>query len=297
MKIRLLVVVILLSSVTPAIAQYIFTSIDDPTAQATSIRGINSHGEIVGAYRKGPLRHALLIKDGQFVPIDPTSILGTNFSEAYTSNERGDVVGQYVGDDGYFHGFLLRKDVLTTLDFPGASDTYAFGINESGTVVGYWDILDSSGNTLIIHGYTWKNGNFTQVDFPGSGDTAVLGINARGDFVGQWDTGITATGAHGFVFTQGRYINFDVPFPGATVTQANAINSQGAIVGLYIDASGAIRGFLAEGAKFTAIDYPGAASTRPWGVNSSGQIVGNHFDTANSHVRGFIAQPGNIGKP
>ena len=81
MKIRLLVVVMLLSSVTPAIAQYIFTSIDDPTAQATSIRGINNHGEIVGAYRKGPLRHALLIKDGQFVPLDPTSILGTNFSE------------------------------------------------------------------------------------------------------------------------------------------------------------------------------------------------------------------------
>ena len=62
-------VVVLLASITPAFAQYTFTSIDDPGAQATSIRGINNHGEIVGAYRIGPLRHALLIKDGQFIPI------------------------------------------------------------------------------------------------------------------------------------------------------------------------------------------------------------------------------------
>ena len=125
----------------------------------------------------------------------------------------------------------------------------------------------------------------------------MLGINARGDYVGEWDTGITATVGHGFVLTQGQYISFDVPFAGATVTQANDINAHGAIAGLYIDASGAIRGFVAEGANFTGLDYPGAASTRPWGINSAGQIVGNHFDTVNPPVRGFIAQPGNKGKP
>src|SRR5215469_4005547 len=203
-----LVALTLLAFVFSASAQFTFTSIDYPGGTLTTARGINNHGEIVGSYSATPPRHALLIQGGQFIPIDPTSVLGTHYSEAYKGNDRGDVVGQYIGDDGFRHGFLLRKGVLTTLDFPGASDTYAFGINESGTVVGGWDILDSSGNAVIQHGFTWNRGNFTQVDFPGAGDTVVSGINARGDLVGGWDPGQTATVGHGFVFSKGQYISF-----------------------------------------------------------------------------------------
>jgi uncharacterized membrane protein len=284
-------------SLSPAFAQFTYTSLDYPGGTLTTARGINNHSEIVGAYRVTQLRHALLIKGGQFIPIDPNSLLGTHYSEAFKSNDRGDVVGQYIGDDGFLHGFLLRKGVLTTLDFPGASDTYAFGINESGTVVGGWDILDSSGNALIQHGFTWNRGNFTQVDFPSAGDTVVIGINARGDLVGGWDSGITSTVGHGFVFSKGQFISLDVPFAGATITQGNDISASGAIVGYWIESTGVAHGFLALGGSFTSIDYPGAASTAAWGINSAGQIVGNHFDTLNSPRRGFIAQPGKKGKP
>ena len=193
--------------------------------------------------------------------------------------------------------FLLHKGVLTTLDFPGASDTLATGINDSGTVVGYWDLVDSNGNLLISHGYTWSNGTFTQLDFPGAGDTYIFGVNNRGDIVGEWDTGVASTTGHGFVLSKGQFISFDVPFAGATITQANDINAKGSIVGEWLDASGGIHGFLVEGAKFTSIDYPGAAITSVWGINSAGQIVGNHFDTVNSTSRGYIAQPGKKGKP
>jgi uncharacterized membrane protein len=298
MKRLLLVAVVLAVSLSAALAQLAFTSIDYPGGTVTTTRGINNHGEIVGGYRVVPQPpHALLIKGGQFVPIDPASVLGMHFSQAFKNNDRGDVVGQYVGNDGFTHGFLLHKGVLTTLDFPTATNTYAFGINESGTIVGGWDIFDSSGNLLVQHGFTWNDGNFTQVDFPGSGDTSVNGINARGDFVGIWDTGITATVFHGFVFTHGQYISFDVPFAGATITQGNDVNASGSIVGTWVDASGGMHGFLAVGANFTSIDYPGAATTSAWGINSAGQIVGNHFDTVNATSRGFIAQPGNKGKP
>jgi uncharacterized membrane protein len=126
----------------------------------------------------------LLIKAGQFIPLAPTTILGTNFSEAYKINDRGDIVGIFLDDNDLFHGFLLSKGVLTTLDFPGTSETFATGINESGTVVGFWDLLDADGNDLAEHGFTWKDGAFTEVNFPGSADTDVLGINARGDLVG-----------------------------------------------------------------------------------------------------------------
>ncbi len=88
----------LLAFVASAYAQFTFTSIDFPGGTLTTARGINNHGEIVGAYRVVPPRHALLIKAGQFIPLAPTTVLGTNYSEAFKSNDRGSVVGQFIGD-------------------------------------------------------------------------------------------------------------------------------------------------------------------------------------------------------
>ena len=284
----------LLAFVASACAQFTFTSIDFPGGTLTTARGINNHGDIVGAYRSVPPRHALLIRAGNFIPLAPTTVLGTNLSEAFKSNDRGDVVGDFIGDDGFTHGFLLSNSVMTTLDFPGASDTEAFGINESGTVVGQWDLLDSNGNTLIVHGFTWSNGLFTQFDFPGAGDTYLFGINARGDLVGGWDPGITSPLEHGFVCSKGQCFSFDVP--GSALTQADDINALGHIAGVYIDASGGQHGFLAVGANFTTLDFPGAVLTGAWGINSAGQIVGN-YRNADNVLHGFLAQPDNSSKP
>jgi uncharacterized membrane protein len=278
-----------------AYAQFTFTSIDFPGATFTATFGINNHGDIVGAYRIEPPRHALLIKAGQFIPLAPATILGTNFSEARDINDRGEIVGQFIGDDGLFHGFLLSKGVLTTLDFPGASQTSAFGINESGTVVGFWDFLDADGNLLEEHGFAWKNGAFTEVNFPGSVDSSVLGINARGDLVGLWDAGLTSQ-AHGFVCSKGQCFSFDVPFPEAAFTQADRINALGHITGIYVDVDDVLHGFLAVGSNFTRLDFPGAINTSAWGINSAGQIVGV-YDVADGSVHGYLAQPDNKANP
>src|SRR5260370_1564902 len=142
MKRLLLLTFIVLAGIASAHGQFTFTSIDFPGGTLTTARGINNHGEIVGAYRIVPPRHALLIKGHQFIPLAPTTILGTNYSEAFKSNDRGDLVGQSIVDDGFSHGFLLGEGVVTTLDFPGATEPLAFGINESGTVVAYLHLLD-----------------------------------------------------------------------------------------------------------------------------------------------------------
>jgi uncharacterized membrane protein len=125
----------LLAFVASAYAQFTFTSIDYPGGTLTTARGINDYGVIVGAYRIAPPRHALLIRAGQYIPLAPSTILGTDFSEAFKINDFGDVVGEFMDDTGFGHGFLLHNGVLATLDFPGASDTSARGINASGTVV------------------------------------------------------------------------------------------------------------------------------------------------------------------
>jgi len=295
MKRHSILALAVLALVASASAQFTFTPIDFPGATLTTARGINNQGDIVGSYRIVPPRHALLIQGGNFIPLVPTSVLGTNFSEAFKSNDRGDVVGQFTGNDGFVHGFLLSDGVVTTLDFPGASDTYAFGINESGTVVGYWDLLDAGGNVLVYHGFIFKDGGFAEVNFPGSGDTAALGINARGDIVGVWDSGVTSPTGHGFVCSQkGDCSSFDVP--GATITQADDINAQGQIVGTYIDSGGAQHAFLDDGGNFASFDFPGARATAAWGINSAGQIVGTYRNAGNV-PHGFLAQPDNKAKP
>lgn len=290
MKTLALLACISLVPVASAHAQFTFTNIDFPGGTLTTARGINDKGEIVGAYRITPPRHALLIKAGQYIPLAPTTILATHLSEAFKSNDRGDVVGDFVGDDGFLHGFLLsKKGVVTTLDFPGASDTAAYGINESGTVVGQWDLLDSNGNLLINHGFVWKNGSFTQVDFPGSGDTYLFGINARGDLVGGWDSGVTSPLEHGFVcLKQDQCSSFDVPVAGAPATQADDISANGQIIGAYVDVNGLIHAFSMDGKNFTSFDFPGATDTLAWGINSSGQIVGDHIAPDGS-THGFLA--------
>ncbi len=288
MKKLWLLAAVLLASVTFSYAQFTFTSIDYPDGVGTRTRGINNHGQIVGSYdTEDGNRHALLIEKGKFIPLAPTTILGTAFSDAFKINDRGDVVGWVCPD--ICHAFLLtKKGVLTTLDFPGGSaytSTVGWDVNESGTVVGVYDSFDGDFNLLYEGGFTWKDGNFIDVVFPGAGDSAVTGINARGEFVGSWDRGLFTT-TSGFVFSKGEFTSFDAFVP--ELTQPSGINAHSDIVGQWYE-NGVAHGFLKIGAVFTEIIYPGAAVTTAWGINNRGQMVGNWLDSSNV-VHGWLAQ-------
>jgi len=261
MKKLVLLACILLVPVASLYAQFNFTNIDCTANGETAARSINNFGEIVGRTGQNGDDHAVLIKAGKCIPLAPNTILGTNWSEALKNNDRGDVVGEYDDSVGA-HGFLLsKKGVLTTLDFPGASDTVAYGINEFGTVVGAWDLYDSDGNFIAEHGFTWKKGSFSQVDYPGSADTFVGGINDFGALVGEWDAPPDYT-AHGFVRSiTGKFTTYDVPVAGEIYTQPNDINDLGLIIGVYFDASDMEHGFLQVGPWFTSLDYPAAYLT------------------------------------
>ena len=282
----------LLSSVTLAFAQLTFTSIDYPGGFGTSVRGINNHGQMVGAYiDQDGNAHALLIQKGKFIPLAPDTAIGL-YSEAYKINVRGDIVGRFC-DDVACHGFLLsNKGVLTILDFPGATFTYGFGINESGTVVGVWDLLDANYNLLYEGGFIWKDGTFTEVKFPGAADSAATAINARGDYLGSWDRGLF-TWTSGFVFSKGEFTSFDAFFP--ELTQPTGINAHGDIIGQWYE-NGIPHGFLKLGADFIKIEYPDAVWTTSWDINSAGQMVGNWADSAGT-VHGWLAQPDKKRKP
>jgi probable HAF family extracellular repeat protein len=107
-------------------------------------------------------------------------------------NERKEIVGFYVdASTGIRHSYLLRKGVATLIDFPSATATLAWGMNNRRQVVGWYQKKDG-----VVHGFIWHEGRFTSVDIPGATETVVLGINSVGDIVGIY---VDATTGHGFL--------------------------------------------------------------------------------------------------
>src|SRR5215467_3349623 len=124
-RLTLLVLALLAFVASAATQDFKFTSIDFPGATFTAGRGINNQGEIAGSYQlNGSPREAMLLIEGKFIPLAPPTP-DASFNEATSINDRGDVTGQWGDANGFFHGSLLRDGVLTILDVPGATDTYA----------------------------------------------------------------------------------------------------------------------------------------------------------------------------
>jgi len=150
---------------------------------------------------------------------------------------------------------------FTTFNAPGATGfgTNAFGINDSGQIVGSFF---AAGNSTT-HGFLDTGGSFTTIDVPGATRTTAYGINNSGQIVGWFRD---ALGDHVFLDTGGSFTTINAP--GAINTYAYGINDSGQIVGSFVDALGS-HGFVDTGGSFTTL--PGVAT----GINNSGQIVGS----------------------
>src|SRR6516225_8913297 len=95
---------------------------------------------------------------------------------------------------------------FTTIDVPGARETFPNGINDAGQIVGYY----------YGHGFLLDvDGSYTTIDVPGAHGTYAFGINASGQIVGQIISDIW----HGLLLdVDGSYTTIDVPgAPGATL--------------------------------------------------------------------------------
>lgn len=94
-----------------------------------------------------------------------------------------DIVGQYQDAGKKTHGFLrTRMGKVISLDFPDATTTSAWKVNDAGVVVGYyWDNATPS----VSHGFVWLDGVFIQKDYPGAVHTMIHGFNSDGEFCGM----------------------------------------------------------------------------------------------------------------
>jgi hypothetical protein len=106
-------------------------------------------------------------------------------------NDAGQIVGHYFDGTGCYattcgHGFLDSAGVFTSIDFPGAFQTAATGINDAG---------QSAGTTFLQVQL--------EINFPGANSTIVTGINDAGQIDGSFNDDKTSIAgvAAGFLAT------------------------------------------------------------------------------------------------
>jgi probable HAF family extracellular repeat protein len=126
-------------------------------------------------------------------------------------------------------GFFYSGGSFTNFSFPGSVDTAAFGINNSGQIVGQYDT--GLGPSLIGEkGFLYSGGSYTSLSVPGAIDTRAFGINDTGQIVGTYRD--TSDITHGFLFSGGTYSTLDDPLATGG-TRVFGINNTGQIVGEY----------------------------------------------------------------
>ena len=148
-----------------------YTSLDDPAAtNGTVAFGVNDLGEVVGNYGdSGGFVHGFLYNGGTYTTLDDPLALSTY---ATGINSGGEIVGFYydasapAGFPGPgANGFVYNAGAYTTLRDPlGVNGTFAYGINDSGQIVGfYYDATDTA------HGFVYQGGAYITLNGPLNG--------------------------------------------------------------------------------------------------------------------------------
>jgi probable HAF family extracellular repeat protein len=186
----------------------------------------------------------------------------------------------------------------TLLSFPGTLYTYASGINPGATtskteIVGGYGSADADldeGFLAHVSGKKAVTEAYRAVNYPHVPPQQIANdVNDSGQIVGQYNgrSGVS----HGYERSGTKFTTIDVPFAGATSTEAYGINNSGEIVGEWTDSDGGEHAFTLIGGTYASFDYPGAKYTTATDVNNAGVIVGNYVDTSFG-VHGYLLSGG-----
>ena len=189
-----------------------------PGGKSAVAFGINDKGTIVGQYVTANATPGFIkVNPKTYITINAPA--GPNVVNAQSINNKGLVVGFYVGTDGQDHGFMASQGAAKN----GTLTATAIADPTIPTVKG------EKGATFV----------FSQI----------LGVNDHGIAVGYY--GDSTTSQHGFIYNTntGKYTFLDDPSEafdnGVEVTQTTGITNSGEITGFYSDANGVFHGFVA----------------------------------------------------
>jgi len=172
----------------------VFAAYTDPhtpkgASAVNQLLGINDAGTAVGFFNDAA-GHAHAYEVNQATSQFTTLHVPGTSATATGINDAGDIVGFATSAAGVTSSWLIHSGHLTAFQFPGGSNTQAFGVNKNDQIAGSY--LDGSG---VMHGFVlsaplgpvshWKT-----IDDPnGIGSTIINGINNAGDLVGFYTDG------------------------------------------------------------------------------------------------------------
>jgi hypothetical protein len=214
-----------------------YTTFVVPGAKAAVLAGEDNLGFMVGSYVDASATHGFIYENGTVITNHFPGASQTLLWDIADSSLDGSPiqVGSFAYSDGIMHGFWHNSSGIFGLDFPGAVQTEALGVNASGAIVGTW--FDNAGSA---HGFLFSGNNFIPLGFPLATQTEAFGINDSGDIAGLY---FDASGnEHGFVFSRGTWNEVDVA--GAARTALTRIKNNGVITGLFVDQIGEIHGLI-----------------------------------------------------
>jgi hypothetical protein len=125
-----------------------FTTLNEPQAgtSATFARGVNNQNQVIGSWGVGPGgSHGFFYDNGAYSSFDDPN----GSTVAYGINDADMIVGYYI-DVATARGFLYNRPTgtYTTINIPGALNTYFYGLNDAGQIVGAY----TDGNNRF-HGF------------------------------------------------------------------------------------------------------------------------------------------------
>ena len=173
-----------------------------------------------------------------------------------------------------------RPYTYQTLDYPGASQTIIWGIDDSGDLTGQYTITGQP-----AHAMTWHHGKFKPLapDKLGTYFSAAGGPNAAGTTFGAY---ADASGPqHGFVIRGSRFEK--IAFRGHLNSNVDGVDLFGTILGVYWDADGVFHGMFSRNGNEIPFDVNGARDTYPLGLNDLGESVG-YWDTDGVLTHGYV---------
>ena len=292
---------------------YIVTDMGPFQTGASAAMAINNNGQAAGWFWSNATNDD--IHGFRWQEDSDMQDLGTlgGYSYARAINNIGQVVGYsklVVNNEWYQHAFLYGDSgpMQDLGGFPKGSnawnknqyDSYAYGINDLGQIVGSSDTAgwyDSVGGYMhSVHAFL-SNGSGPMQDLGtlGGRNSHAHGINNNGQVVGS--SGTSDGYGRAFLWQKGSGMQ-DLGTLGGLSSVAYSINNNGQVVGYSSPASGNYHAFIwqkgsgmqdlgtlpAGSTPYNSYNYKSSAS----GINNKGQVVGDSYSSVGGASHAFL---------